>query len=210
MIVSTSLLLVYIAAFCAFQVDLGPRILQAWKRARGKSTEEEKHLLHTLPYYLAITRSSCEVIIQLQDHICNCYSVCILMCWKIVILLKELQYEAQAHILNLPVGHTIHTAAKNSVKLDGVKLKFGDKKTNWKSVVGLINLCWFTLSWYSQLMKFALPGLLTVLIVAFFAVFLVTNISQAGWTDFIQCYPFNPNTSIFPFLYFFIIFPCFI
>ena len=36
--------------------------VQGWmRRLRGKPPKEEKMLLHTLPYYLAITRSSCEV-----------------------------------------------------------------------------------------------------------------------------------------------------
>ena len=55
------LLIAYIAAFIAFQIDLGARVLQAWKRLQGKPTLAENHLLYTLPYYLAITRSSCEV-----------------------------------------------------------------------------------------------------------------------------------------------------
>ena len=61
MIASSSLLMAYIAIMFAIQVDLGSRILQGWKRARGQPIGDEKHLLHTLPYYLAITRSSCEV-----------------------------------------------------------------------------------------------------------------------------------------------------
>ena len=121
----------YITIIFAFQVDLGKRVLQAWERARGKSPGEEKHLLHTLPYYIALTRSSCEVrtITRLIKSI-------------------DFQYEAQAHILNLPVGHKIPTAAKDSVKLSGVKLKLGVKQARWKSVVGMINsaCAGFTLS----------------------------------------------------------------
>ena len=49
----------------------------------------------------------------------------------------DFQFNAQAHILNLPVGHEISTKAKDSVKLDGVKVKLADKKTRWKSVVGV-------------------------------------------------------------------------
>ena len=49
----------------------------------------------------------------------------------------DFHFETQAHILNLAVGHKIPTAAKDSVKLDGVKLKLGDKKKRWKSVVGI-------------------------------------------------------------------------
>ena len=45
----------------------------------------------------------------------------------------------QAHILNLPVGHKLPTAAKDSVKLD-VKLELGDRQARWKSVVGIMDL----------------------------------------------------------------------
>ena len=34
------------------------------RRLKGKSPKEEKMLLHTLPYYLAITRSTCEVSLK--------------------------------------------------------------------------------------------------------------------------------------------------
>lgn len=44
----------------------------------------------------------------------------------------------QAHILNLPVGHKLPTAAKDSVKLD-VKLELGDRQARWKSVVGFMD-----------------------------------------------------------------------
>ena len=64
MVASSSLLVAYIAVFFAFQIDLVARILQACRRAQGKPTGDEKYLLHTLPYYLAITRSSCEVILH--------------------------------------------------------------------------------------------------------------------------------------------------
>ena len=61
MIGSSILLIAYIAVFFAFKIDLWPRVLQVWGRIQGKTLGEEKHLLHTLPYYLAVTRSSCEV-----------------------------------------------------------------------------------------------------------------------------------------------------
>ena len=61
MITFSSLLMAYIAVFFAYQVDLGARVLQAWKKVLGQPPGEEEHLLHTLPYYLAVTRSSCEV-----------------------------------------------------------------------------------------------------------------------------------------------------
>ena len=65
MIASSSLLISYIAVLLAFQVDLWARVLETWKRARGDpQSGEKRHLLHTLPYYLAMTRSSCEVILH--------------------------------------------------------------------------------------------------------------------------------------------------
>ena len=40
--------------------------MQGWtRRLIGKPPKEEKMLLHTLPYYLAISRSSCEVDVVL-------------------------------------------------------------------------------------------------------------------------------------------------
>ena len=52
--------------------------------------------------------------------------------------LIDFQYESQAHILNVPVGHKIPSAAKDSIKLDGFKLKkLGDKRAKWKSLVGI-------------------------------------------------------------------------
>ena len=38
------------------------KVIQGWtRRLTGKPSIEEKMLLHTLPYYLGITRTSCEV-----------------------------------------------------------------------------------------------------------------------------------------------------
>ena len=62
LIAFSSLLLTY---FSALFIKLGysrSELVQGWmRRLTGKSPKEEKMLLHTLPYYLAITRSSCEV-----------------------------------------------------------------------------------------------------------------------------------------------------
>ena len=66
MITFSSLLMAYIAVFFSYQVDLGARVLQAWRRVLGQPPGEVEHLLHTLPYYLAVSRSSCEVSIHFQ------------------------------------------------------------------------------------------------------------------------------------------------
>ena len=129
MIASSTLLMTYIAVFFAFQVDLWARLLETWKRVQGQPTGEKRHLLHTLPYYLAITRSTCEVS-SLHNFAYICSGICVLI-WSV-----NFQYETQAHILNLPVGNSIPIAAKNSVKLDGVKLKLGNEQARWKSMVG--------------------------------------------------------------------------
>ena len=65
--------------------------------------------------------------------------------------------------------------AKGSLKLPGVKLKLGDKKARWKSLVGICILVHplICLISYSQLMNVALPGLLTLLICVFLVVFLL-------------------------------------
>ena len=72
--------------------------------------------------------------------------------------------------------------AKDSVKLDGVKLKLGDKKARWKSLVGI---CIFVhpevpVISYSQLMNVALPGFLAVLIFVFLVAFLATSETPSG------------------------------
>ena len=58
-----------------------------------------------------------------------------------ITVLKSCLNETQAHILNLPVGNNISMTAKGSLKLDGVKLKLGDKKARWKSLVGILLQC---------------------------------------------------------------------
>ena len=62
LVVSSSLLLAYIAALITKWGYSRSKLVQGWmRRLTGKPPMEEKMLLHTLPYYLAITRSSCEV-----------------------------------------------------------------------------------------------------------------------------------------------------
>ena len=63
MVTSSSLLLVYLAFLVLRYTYSRSKLVQGWtRRLIGKPPKEEKMLLHTLPYYLAITRSSCEVI----------------------------------------------------------------------------------------------------------------------------------------------------
>ena len=62
LIASSSLLLAYLAFLIMKWGYTRSELVQGWmRRLTGKSPKEEKMLLHTLPYYLAITRSSCEV-----------------------------------------------------------------------------------------------------------------------------------------------------
>ena len=62
LVASSSLLLAYLAALIIKWGYSRSKLVQGWmRRLTGKSPKEEKMLLHTLPYYLAITRSSCEV-----------------------------------------------------------------------------------------------------------------------------------------------------
>ena len=60
-IASSSLLLVCIAIVFANRIDLIGRVAKAWRAMQGKPPRYKRPLLHSLPYYLAITRSCCEV-----------------------------------------------------------------------------------------------------------------------------------------------------
>ena len=74
MATSSSLLVVYLAVLFAMRIDFRARLARlcgGWERM----PQNETLILHTLPYYLAITRSSCEVTSrhssQLQLTIAN-------------------------------------------------------------------------------------------------------------------------------------------
>ena len=67
LVVSSSLLLVYFAIFFAARLDLKERAQKAWSRLRGRLPRNTRILLHTLSYYLAVTRSTCEVIKLVHD-----------------------------------------------------------------------------------------------------------------------------------------------
>ena len=43
-------------------------LVQTWKRRLTGSSSNEKMILHTLPYYLAISRSTCEVHLIVNCH----------------------------------------------------------------------------------------------------------------------------------------------
>ena len=65
LVVSASLLLAYLTFIVLRYSYSRSKLVQGWtRRLLGKPPKEEKMLLHTLPYYLAITRSSCEVSSQ--------------------------------------------------------------------------------------------------------------------------------------------------
>ena len=66
LVVSSSLLLTYLGLFLAARVDLKERARKAWSRWRGRLPRNTRVLLHTLSYYLAVTRSTCEVIKNFQ------------------------------------------------------------------------------------------------------------------------------------------------
>ena len=61
MIASSSLLLVCIAIVFASRIELIGRVAEAWRAMQGKPPRYKGPLLHSQPYYLAITRSCCEV-----------------------------------------------------------------------------------------------------------------------------------------------------
>ena len=66
-LVAFSMLLLAYLAFITLRYSYSrSKLVQGWtRRLKGKPPKEEKMLLHTLPYYLAISRSSCEVDVVL-------------------------------------------------------------------------------------------------------------------------------------------------
>ena len=60
MIMPLSSLVVYLATIFMDWMELWSKAVLWWRKMRGLPTEEML-LLHTLPYYLAITRCTCEV-----------------------------------------------------------------------------------------------------------------------------------------------------
>ena len=68
LVVSSSLLLTYLGLFLAARVDLKERARKAWSRLRGRLPRNTRILLHTLSYYLAVTRSTCEVTKLVQER----------------------------------------------------------------------------------------------------------------------------------------------
>ena len=59
-IASATLLTVYIISLFLAWSDIAGEFKRAWRAVRGQAPDQ-KMLLHTQPYYLAVTRASCEV-----------------------------------------------------------------------------------------------------------------------------------------------------
>ena len=49
-----------------------------------------------------------------------------------------LEKESQVHILNLPVGQDTQSTAKDTVKLNGIKLEMGKRTSRWKWMVCIL------------------------------------------------------------------------
>ena len=122
LVASSSLLLAYLAFLIMKWGYSRSKLVQGWmRRLTGKSPKEEKMLLHTLPYYLAITRSSCEVS------------------WKKISFLDS-KLNSQAYVLNLPIGHKISNVARDAVKLKDFEWKLNElNKRRWKTWVSWSN-----------------------------------------------------------------------
>ena len=118
LVASSSLLLAYLAFLIMQWGYSRSKLVQGWmRRLTGKSPKEEKMLLHTLPYYLAITRSSCEVS------------------WK-KISFSDSKLGSQAYVLNLPIGHKISNVARDAVKHGNFEWKLNKlNKRRWKTWV---------------------------------------------------------------------------
>ena len=59
-VVSSTLLFLYLSVLLSLRIDLRARLAR-WLGWEMLSQESAALLLHTLPHYLAITRSTCEV-----------------------------------------------------------------------------------------------------------------------------------------------------
>ena len=116
LVASSSLLLVYLALFLAARLDLKARAKKAWSRLRGRLPSNTRILLQTLAYYLAVTRSTCEV-----DNL---------------FLVQLFNISLQTHIVNLPIGLNSPMRAKDAVRVNGIKWKV-PLKSRWKSGVSI-------------------------------------------------------------------------
>ena len=119
MAASSGLLVVYLAALFAIRKDFRARLARlcgGWKRL----PQNETLILHTLPYYLAITRSSCEVTSRNFSLLQFC--------------------KFQAYIFNIPIGQSITNTAKDVVTLGDFLWKLYEHNTRWKTWVNLDNI----------------------------------------------------------------------
>ena len=89
-------------------------LAQRWKKRLTGSFSNEKMILHTVPYYLAISRSTCEVRYIFASH-------CQLPSWIF-----------QAYVLNLPIGYKISHVATDTVVLEDCTWKPNKlQQRNW-------------------------------------------------------------------------------
>ena len=121
MAASSSLLVVYLAFLFAIRINLRARVAWlcgGWKKLPQNGTL----LLHTLPYYLAVTRSSCEVTSS------TFFTVPIQSC------------KLQAYIFNIPIGRNITNTAQDVVPLGGFLWKQYEHNKRWNTWVNLDNI----------------------------------------------------------------------
>ena len=158
LVASASLLLTLLILIIMRYIHSRSELVQHWtRRVTGKPPKEEMMLLHTLPYYLAITRSSCEVgrlffrtplLGELSNVIFERKNS-----WDFaqpvngpksqgLRYLRELKTASkintqQAHILDLPMGHKIsNNANNNAVKFGNLEWQLNSTK-RWKTWVSL-------------------------------------------------------------------------
>ena len=68
-IASATLLAVNMVYLFLVWLDIAGELKQLWGVVRGQAPDQ-KMLLHTQPYYLAVTRASCEVRMTLVERVC--------------------------------------------------------------------------------------------------------------------------------------------
>ena len=136
MVVTASLLLVWLFLLLAMWKNLANRLSQGWARIRGLPSKHKVPLLHTLPYYLAITRSSCEVKEYLSILKSNINNINLLHTLPSKTPLP-LFHDGQVHVLNVPVKSKIPEGA-GEVNLKGFIWRHHQnesKRLNWVSAL---------------------------------------------------------------------------
>ena len=121
LVASSSLLFVYLAFLILRHGYSRSKLVQGWtRRMIGKPPKEEKMLLHTLPYYLAITRTSCEVVCLF----------CLIICFS----KREQKTQLVAYFTNGSVFPIVRIACIKMAGLPGTCPQTSDRHQSFQRV----------------------------------------------------------------------------